>query len=53
MTDQEERNVQLRLLAELRDELPTAARPDGVQICDPIDVNEWLKEKIRLLRKHS
>ena len=31
MTDQEERNVQLHLLAELRDELPMATRPDGAQ----------------------
>lgn len=48
-----ERQIQIRLLEQLREELYDATRPDGGHISDAGDMNRWLDEKIRLLRSQD
>jgi hypothetical protein len=46
-----EREIQIRLLEQLRDEIDDAKRPDGVSVSDAGGVKLWLEEKIRTLRE--
>jgi DNA processing protein len=48
-----EREIQIRLLEQLRDELYDAQRPDGGRISDAGDMKLWLEEKITTLRNEG
>jgi hypothetical protein len=48
-----EREIQIRLLEQLRDEIGDAKRPDGGSVSDVGDMKLWLEEKIRALRKQD
>jgi hypothetical protein len=50
MNEMEEREIQIRLLEQVRDEIYDARRPDGAPVADACDMKVWLEEKIRLLR---
>jgi hypothetical protein len=48
-----EKEIQIRLLEQLRDELYDAKRPDGGSISDAGDMKLWLEEKISFLRNQD
>jgi DNA processing protein len=48
-----EKEIQIRLLEQLRDEVYDAKRPDGRSISDAGDMKLWLEEKIKALRKQA
>jgi DNA processing protein len=48
---QKERESHIRLLEQLRDEILSAKRPDGANVSNAQDLQEWLEEKIRILRR--
>jgi hypothetical protein len=48
-----EKQVQIRLLEQLRDEICDAKRPDGGSVSDAGDMKLWLEEKIRALIKEA
>jgi len=48
-----EKQIQIRLLEQLRDEICDAKRPDGGSVSDAGDMKLWLEEKIRALIKEA
>lgn len=48
-----EKEIQIRLLEQLRDEIYDAKRPDGGSVSDVGDMKSWLEEKIKALRKQA
>jgi len=48
-----DKEIQIRLLEQLRDEIYDAKRPDGGSISDAGDMKLWLEEKIKALRKQA